>query len=77
MMLLLISLFKSINDLEAKSYVLQANRELASLGKNLEKLKAVGSFLIKVFGALAVYDVTEFRDDHPGGDQVLLTAAGG
>lgn len=32
----------------------QADRELASHGKNPEKLKAAGSFLMKVFGALAV-----------------------
>ncbi|KAI3852966.1 hypothetical protein MKW92_002642 [Papaver armeniacum] len=31
----------------------RADRELASLGKNPEKLKAAGSFLMKVFGALA------------------------
>ncbi|XP_068652968.1 enhanced ethylene response protein 5 [Aristolochia californica] len=31
----------------------KADRELASLGKNPEKLKAAGSFLMKVFGALA------------------------
>lgn len=31
-----------------------ADRELASLGKNPEKLQGAGSFLMKVFGALAV-----------------------
>ncbi|XP_058069304.1 enhanced ethylene response protein 5 [Magnolia sinica] len=31
----------------------KADRELASTGKNPEKLKAAGSFLMKVFGALA------------------------
>lgn len=33
---------------------LQADRELASNGKSPEKLKGAGSFLMKVFGVLAV-----------------------
>ena len=36
------------------SGVWQADRELASNGKSPEKLKAAGSFLMKVFGVLAV-----------------------
>lgn len=33
---------------------MQADRELASNGKSPEKLKGAGSFLMKVFGVLAV-----------------------
>lgn len=37
-----------------RSLCLQADRELASNGKSPEKLKGAGSFLMKVFGVLAV-----------------------
>lgn len=33
---------------------MQADRELAAAGKTPEKLKGAGSFLMKVFGVLAV-----------------------
>ncbi|KAL5548101.1 hypothetical protein UlMin_003332 [Ulmus minor] len=39
------------------AYEIRANRDLASNGKSLEKLKVAGSFLMNVFGVLALFKV--------------------
>jgi len=40
--------------LEIRLLAEKADRELTTTGKNPDKLQAAGSFLMKVFGALAV-----------------------
>jgi hypothetical protein len=41
----------------------QADKEMSEYGKIPDKLKGAGSFLMKVFGALAVCDVSTFKSE--------------
>ncbi|KAG1331377.1 putative Enhanced ethylene response protein 5 [Cocos nucifera] len=51
--------------LEIRVLAERADGELALSGKNLEKLLGAGSFLMKVFGALAsIHLVKEFQKEH-------------